>query len=50
LLAIRRRMVARTASPKVAISLPYLSEWKSNSFPKTFDLNSQDNLPGEVWV
>jgi len=50
LLAIRRRMVARTASPKVAISLPYLSEWKSNSIPKTFDLNSHYNLPGEVWV
>jgi hypothetical protein len=43
-------MVARTASPKVATSLPYLSERKSNSFQKPLDLNSQDNLPGEIWV
>ena len=52
LLAIRRRMVARTASPKVINSLPYLRQWQSNSPHCIYDKNChcQQNLPGEIWV
>lgn len=54
LLAIRRRMVARTASPKVLTALPYLKQWQtySSSSHHAHDKNChcQQNLPGEIWV
>lgn len=50
LLAIRRRMVARTASPKVAKTLPFLMRPSTNS-QLVHDTNVQEgNLPGELWV
>ncbi|XP_057366894.1 kinesin-like protein KIF16B [Daphnia carinata] len=40
LLAIRRRMVARTASPKVAASLRYLTQWQTDSLAHPLSINS----------
>lgn len=53
LLAIRRRMVAKTASPKVAQTLSYLTSTKNYvSYYEMYDtFNTEDgNLPGEIWV
>ncbi|KAI9557590.1 hypothetical protein GHT06_017418 [Daphnia sinensis] len=40
LLAIRRRMVARTASPKVAASLRYLTQWQTDSLANSLAIKS----------
>ncbi|XP_032786590.2 kinesin-like protein KIF16B isoform X2 [Daphnia magna] len=40
LLAIRRRMVARTASPKVAASLRYLTQWQTDSLENPLSIKS----------
>jgi len=48
LLAIRRRIVARTASPKVISSLSYLLP-QNRPQPNT-NTESNPNLPGEIWV
>lgn len=50
LLAIRRRLVARTASPKVAASLRYLTEWQDDVLTNPLSLKTGDSLSDEVWV
>lgn len=55
LLAIRRRMVARTASPKVAQNLSYLTQTPTKNFGQPYQMYDSfnmddDNLPGEIWV
>lgn len=55
LLAIRRRMVARTASPKVAQTLSYLRQSPNRIFSQSYQMYDtfnieDDNLPGEIWV
>ena len=50
LLQIRRRIVARTASPKVVNRLSYLLPSNIQQ-DKTVEIqNANDNLPGEIWV
>ena len=49
LLQIRRKMVARTASPKVVNRLSYLLPSNKHK-DKTVETHVNDNLPGEIWV
>ena len=50
LLAIRRRIVARTASPKVISSLSYLLPQNRPRHQPNINTESNPNLPGEIWV